>query len=261
MHILDRIIQEKQKEVALQKVKVPISQLRDSALFHHETISLSERLQKSPSGIIAEFKRRSPSESEINKTARIQDVAKGYETAGASGMSVLTDSQFFGGDLTDLLAARKATSLPLLRKDFMIDEYQIYEAKAHGADVILLIAAALSPEEISLLAGVANQLDLEVLLEVHNREELQNSYVSGIQMLGVNNRDLKTFTVDLQTSIDLATEAPSGVTLVSESGIQSPEDVLKLRQAGYNGFLIGTNFMRQTDPGLAASQFINQLSA
>ncbi len=261
MHILDKIIREKQKEVALKKTQVPISQLMESKLFHRETISLSEQLQRSTSGIIAEFKRRSPSESEINKGVQIEDVAKGYENGGACGISVLTDTQFFGGDLTDLVAARNTTSLPLLRKDFMIDEYQIFEAKAHGADVILLIAAALTPEKIRQLASVAKQLDLEVLLEVHNREELLNSYAPGIQMLGVNNRDLKTFKVDLQTSIELAAEAPKGVTLVSESGIKNPADVEKIREAGYSGFLIGTYFMKQTNPGQAAAQFINQLSA
>lgn len=259
MHILDKIIQEKQKEVALRKVKVPVSQLMESTLFQRETISLSESLRKSTSGIIAEFKRRSPSESDINKGVRIEDVAAGYEAARASGMSVLTDTQFFGGDLSDLAAARNATSLPVLRKDFMIDEYQIFEAKAHGADVILLIAAALAPEEIRHMASVAKQLDLEVLLEVHNLEELNKSYTSGIEMLGVNNRDLKTFKVDIQTSLALATEAPNGVTLVSESGIKKPEDVRKLRESGYSGFLIGTHFMRQTDPGLAATQFINKI--
>ena len=260
MHILDKIIQEKHKEVALRKAKVPISQLMESTLFQRETISLAERLRKSTSGIIAEFERRSPSESDINKGARIEDVAQGYETAGASGMSVLTDTQFFGGDLSDLEAARNATSLPLLRKDFMIDEYQIFEAKAHGADVILLIAAALTPEEIRQLTSVAKQLDLEVLLEVHDREELMNSYTPGIQLLGINNRDLKTFKVDIQTSIELAAETPKGVTLVSESGIKNPADVRKLREAGFSGFLIGTHFMRQTNPGQAAAQFINQLS-
>jgi len=259
MHILDKIIQEKQKEVALRKVKVPVSQLMESTLFQRETISLSESLRKSTSGIIAEFKRRSPSESDINKGVRIEDVAAGYEAARASGMSVLTDTQFFGGDLSDLAAARNATSLPVLRKDFMIDEYQIFEAKAHGADVILLIAAALAPEEIRHMASVAKQLDLEVLLEVHNLVELNKSYTSGIEMLGVNNRDLKTFKVDIQTSLALATEAPNGVTLVSESGIKKPEDVRKLRESGYSGFLIGTHFMRQTDPGLAATQFINKI--
>jgi len=259
MHILDKIIQEKQKEVALRKVKVPVSQLMESTLFQRETISLSESLRKSTSGIIAEFKRRSPSESDINKGVRIEDVAAGYEAARASGMSVLTDTQFFGGDLSDLAAARNATSLPVLRKDFMIDEYQIFEAKAHGADVILLIAAALAPEEIRHMASVAKQLDLEVLLEVHNLEELNKSNTSGIEMLGVNNRDLKTFKVDIQTSLALATEAPNGVTLVSESGIKKPEDVRKLRESGYSGFLIGTHFMRQTDPGLAATQFINKI--
>ncbi|NND15257.1 MAG: indole-3-glycerol phosphate synthase TrpC [Eudoraea sp.] len=259
MHILDRIIQEKQKEVARKKRQVPVRLLEGSPLFDRECISLSERLTPSDSGIIAEFKRKSPSESEINTGVNIEKVARGYEAAGVSGMSVLTDTLFFGGDLDDLVAARKSVSLPLLRKDFMIDEYQVYEAKAYGADVILLIAAALSPEEIRTLSTVAKKLGLEVLLEVHNKEELERSYVSGIQMLGVNNRDLKTFKVDIQTSIELSTMVPDGVTLVSESGLDSSEDIVKLREAGFTGFLIGTHFMRQENPGDAAKQFINQL--
>jgi len=259
MHILDKIIQEKQKEVAFRKVQLPISQLEEAPLFTRQCLSLSKKLQESPSGIITEFKRKSPSESEINRSVEIEDVARGYEAAGASGMSVLTDNLFFGGDLDDLVAARNSTTLPLLRKDFIIDEYQLYEAKAHGADVILLIAAALSPEKIVELARLAQQLGMEVLLEVHNATELKNSFTSGIQMLGVNNRDLKTFKVDIRTSIDLAAHAPGGVTLVSESGLKTPDDVRTIRKAGYSGFLIGTHFMRQPDPGHAAAQFIKQV--
>lgn len=259
MHILDKIIREKQKEVAFRKAQLPINQLEETPFFARECLSLSKQLLESPSGIIAEFKRKSPSESEINRSVEIEDVARGYETAGASGMSVLTDNLFFGGDLADLVAARKSTSLPLLRKDFMIDEYQLYEAKAHGADVILLIAAALSAEKIVYLANLARQLGMEVLLEVHNATELENMFSAGIQMLGVNNRDLKTFKVDIQTSIELAALAPDGVTLVSESGLKTPEDVNTIRKAGYNGFLIGTHFMRHPNPGQAATKFIKQL--
>ena len=260
MHILDKIIREKQKEVAFRKEQLPISQLVEAPLFARKCLSLSKNLLGSSSGIIAEFKRKSPSESEINRNVDINDVARGYEAAGASGISVLTDSLFFGGDLADLVAARKSTSLPLLRKDFMIDEYQLYEAKAHGADVILLIAAALSAEKIVYLANLALQLGMEVLLEVHNATELENSFSAGIQMLGVNNRDLKTFKVDIQTSIELAALAPDGVTLVSESGFKSPQDVSTIRKAGYRGFLIGTHFMRHPDPGHAAGEFIKQLA-
>ncbi|MDH3796240.1 MAG: indole-3-glycerol phosphate synthase TrpC, partial [Flavobacteriaceae bacterium] len=248
------------KEVAFRKTQLPISQLEETPFFARECLSLSKQLLESPSGIIAEFKRKSPSESEINRSVEIEDVARGYEAAGASGMSVLTDSLFFGGDLTDLVAARQSASLPLLRKDFMIDEYQLYEAKAHGADVILLIAAVLSAQKIVDLTSLARHLGMEVLLEVHNETELKNSFTAGIQMLGVNNRNLKTFNVDIQTSIELAALAPEGVTLVSESGLKSPQDVITIRKAGYRGFLIGTHFMRHPDPGHTAGEFIKQLA-
>ena len=175
MTILDKIIADKYKEVALKKSIIPVSQLENSVLFHRETSSLATALRNSETGIIAEFKRRSPSKSVINQSASVQDVASGYEKAGVCGMSVLTDGKYFGGSLDDVLLARASVQFPILRKEFIVDEYQILEAKAHGADVILLIAAVLTRDEIKKLSETAKSLNLDVLLEVHNLEELQKS--------------------------------------------------------------------------------------
>jgi len=261
MHILDRIVIEKRKEIARRKEEIPVLQLEQRKLYQRNCNSLAKALKQDAPGIIAEFKRRSPSESVINQIDDVHTVVNGYETAGASGLSILTDSQFFGGSLRDLEEARTHTDLPLLRKDFMLDPYQVFEAKAYGADVILLIAAILDQATIRALSDLAHRLGMEVLLEVHDLDEFRTSYKEGIELLGVNNRNLKTFEVSLQTSIDLA-EAFDGKTdtvLVSESGLKSPSAVKTLSQHGYSGFLIGTHFMKQDDPGKAAGQFIQNL--
>lgn len=260
MNILDKIVHDKRKEVTLKKVIIPVAQLEASVLFSRTTTSLATALQTSTSGIIAEHKRRSPSKSVINQSLNVFDVATGYETAGACGMSVLTDGKYFGGALDDLLLARAAVNMPLLRKEFIIDTYQILEAKAYGADVILLIAAILTRTEIKTLSEFAKSLGLEVLLEVHNREELEKSIMPSLDMLGVNNRDLKTFTVSLETSMSLAEQIPNDFVKVSESGISSVAAIKSLQPYGYKGFLIGENFMKTEAPGKHASQFINQLS-
>lgn len=260
MNILDHIIADKKKEVSLRKELIPVSQLEASVLFDRKVISLSERLKKSNSGIIAEHKRRSPSKSVINQNLNVQDVARGYESAGACGMSVLTDGKYFGGSLDDLLLARASCNLPLLRKEFIVDEYQLLEARAYGADVILLIAAVLTREEIKTLSSFAGSLGLEVLLEVHNKEELYQSMMPGIHMLGVNNRNLKTFDVSLETSKTLASLIPDEFVKVSESGISEVSAIRELQPYGFKGFLIGENFMKTDDPGKNATQFIQQLT-
>ena len=191
MNILDKIVIDKRAEVNLRKSLIPVSQLEQSVLFERETISLANKLKNSNTGIIAEHKRRSPSKSIINNTLNVQDVASGYESAGVCGMSVLTDGKYFGGSLDDLLTARASCNLPLLRKEFIIDEYQLLEAKAYGADVILLIAAILTRKEIKQFSEFAKRLNLDVLLEVHNEDELHKSIMPSLDMLGVNNRNLK----------------------------------------------------------------------
>ncbi|WP_298761597.1 indole-3-glycerol phosphate synthase TrpC [uncultured Psychroserpens sp.] len=259
MDILTKIVKDKRIEVALRKQLIPIKQLEQSILFERETISLAKRLKKSHTGIIAEHKRRSPSKQIINHNLNVFDVAKGYENAGVCGMSVLTDGKYFGGSLDDLLTARSSCNLPLLRKEFIIDEYQIVEAKAHGADVILLIAAILSKAEIKQFSELAKQLNLDVLLEVHNQEELDKSIMPSLDMLGVNNRNLKTFEVSLETSKRLSESIPNDFVKVSESGISSIDAIKILQPYGYKGFLIGENFMKTDNAGESAAQFINDL--
>jgi indole-3-glycerol phosphate synthase len=259
MNILDRIVVDKREEVNLKKELIPISQLENALLFKRKTLSLANSLRNSASGIIAEHKRRSPSKAVINQNLNVHDVAKGYEKAGVCGMSVLTDGKYFGGSLDDLLIARASVKIPLLRKEFIIDEYQVIEARAHGADVILLIAAILSKPEIKMLSELAKSLDLEVLLEVHSEAELQKSIMPSLDMLGVNNRNLKTFEVCLDTSKALSKLIPDDFVKVSESGISNIESMKELRPYGYQGFLIGENFMKTEDPGQSAIDFIKKL--
>lgn len=259
MNILDKITLDKRKEVELRKSLIPISQLEQSVLFERSTVSLANHLRHSKSGIIAEHKRRSPSKSVINNGLNVQDVAKGYEDAGVCGMSVLTDGKYFGGSLDDLLTARASCNLPLLRKEFIIDEYQLLEAKAYGADVILLIAAILTRDEIKQFSEFAKSLNLDVLLEVHNEQELHKSIMPSLDMLGVNNRNLKTFDVCLDTSKSLSNLIPDDFVKVSESGISNIEAIKELRPYGYQGFLIGENFMKTENPGASATEFIKNL--
>lgn len=259
MNILDKIVADKRKEVDLKKSLIPVSQLEQSILSNRDTVSLAAALRNSSSGIIAEHKRRSPSKSVINQKLNVQDVAVGYEEAGVCGMSVLTDGKYFGGSLEDLVLARAVAKMPLLRKEFVIDEYQILEARAHGADVILLIAAILSKKEIKTLSETAKNLELDVLLEVHNEEELHKSIMPSLDMLGVNNRNLKTFEVSLETSKSLSKLIPDEFAKVSESGISSIDAIKDLKQYGYQGFLIGENFMKTDNPGKSAKNFILNL--
>ncbi|WP_242119825.1 indole-3-glycerol phosphate synthase TrpC [Aestuariivivens sediminicola] len=259
MNILDSITRDKIKEVELRKKLIPKKQLEQSVLFQRETISLADKLRQSTSGIIAEHKRRSPSKSVINSSLNVFDVAIGYQNAGVCGMSVLTDGKYFGGSLDDLLTSRASCRLPLLRKEFIIDEYQILEAKAFGADVILLIAAILTKDDIKALSEFSKSLNLEVLLEVHNEDELDKSIMPSLDMLGVNNRNLKTFDVSLETSKTLSALIPDEFIKVSESGISNVDAIKTLRTYGYQGFLIGENFMKTEDPGTNAKAFINKL--
>ncbi|NNF18332.1 MAG: indole-3-glycerol phosphate synthase TrpC [Flavobacteriaceae bacterium] len=261
MNILDKIIVDKKRELAFKKSLVPPVQLEQAMLFARPVFSMAAALRKSSSGIIAEHKRRSPSKSVINNDLKVWEVVKGYEHAGVCGISVLTDTPYFGGSLEDLLVARASVETPLLRKEFIVDEYQLLEAKAYGADVILLIAAVLSRTRIAELSRFAKELGLEVLLEVHNREELEKSLMPSLDMLGVNNRDLTNFEVSLETSKELAAHIPDDFVKVSESGISNTDAIRELRDYGYKGFLVGENFMKTTDPGAAASAFIKELTS
>lgn len=259
MNILDKIVADKCIEVNLRKQLIPESQLEQSILFERLTVSLANKLKNSKTGIIAEHKRRSPSKSIINQNLNVFDVVNGYEKAGVCGISVLTDAKYFGGSLDDLLTARASCNLPLLRKEFIIDAYQIIEAKAFGADVILLIASILNKKQIKQFSELAKSLNLDVLLEVHNEEELYKSIIPSIDMLGVNNRNLKTFEVHLETSKTLSKLIPNEFIKVSESGINSIEAIKELQPYGYKGFLIGEKFMKTEDAGKSAEAFIKKL--
>lgn len=259
MSILDRIVADKKNEVIQRKTIFPTSYWENSPLFDRQCNSLRNRLIESRSGIIAEHKRRSPSKQKINTNLSVSDVVQGYEAAGVCGISILTDGKYFGGSLEDLNLARVATDFPLLRKEFIVDEYQLIEAKAHGADLILLIAAVLSRDEIQQFSSIAQQLDLEVLLEIHNQEELEKSLMPTLDLIGVNNRNLKTFEVSLEISRTLASKIPNDFVKVSESGIFKVDAIQELQTYGYQGFLVGENFMKTDNPGAAAKEFINQL--
>ncbi|WP_445382736.1 indole-3-glycerol phosphate synthase TrpC [Robiginitalea sp. IMCC43444] len=260
MNILDRIAADKKEEVRLKKKVVPLESLRETALFMRDSVSLKTALQDKGFGIIAEHKRRSPSRAVINQDCSVKEVVSGYEKAGAAGISVLTDGKYFGGSLEDLLLARATTSLPILRKEFMIDSYQLTEARAYGADAILLIAALLSPGQIADLAAEAQVLGLEVLVEIHGALELEAALQAGVDMIGVNNRNLKTFEVSLDTSRNLASAIPDAYLKISESGLGSADQLQELKAFGYQGFLMGESFMKEKDPGAALSAFVKPLT-
>ena len=237
-----------------------IDELKKSDLFTRSTFSLKEfLLDETKTGIIAEFKRQSPSKGIINGTADVLEVTQVYTLNGASCLSILTDEYFFGGSAQDLLKAR-VNNIPILRKDFIIDEYQILEARSMGADVILLIAACLTPERVKELATFAKSIQLEVLLEIHSDEELKH-ICDETELVGVNNRDLKTFSVDINRSIELSKKIPDNKIKIAESGINDIETIRIFRKAGFKGFLIGENFMKQPDPTIAFVNFVEQLNA
>jgi indole-3-glycerol phosphate synthase len=256
MTILETIIGHKRKELAVDIERTTVNDLESRKLFSRKTISLTESiLSPGKTGIIAEFKRKSPSRGLINSEARVEEVTTGYFRSGASGLSILTDYEFFGGISADLSCARELNPIPILRKDFIIDEYQIIDSKAIGSDAILLIAAALDKNKVLQLSRLARSLDLQVLLEVHNARELScvNEHVN---IIGVNNRDLNTFNVDTELSVQLAGEIPPEFVRISESGISSVQTIKKLKDVGYQGFLIGESFMLTSDPVAAFSDFV-----
>lgn len=260
MGVLEKIISDKLREVAQRKIEMPLSALEKVNHFHRDTFSLRQAiLNKKGNAVIAEFKRKSPSKPTINLHAEVVSVCMGYVQAGATAISVLTDEKYFGGSLHDLQRVREQVPVPLLRKDFIVDEYQLVEAKACGADVILLIAAALPPDMVRKLTAKAHQLGLEVLLEIHNEEEWKANADAGAEVIGVNNRNLRTMEVDILTSLNMATIFPSDAVRITESGIRSTDEALQLAKAGYDGFLIGEYFMAQDNPVQAAGDFIAAL--
>lgn len=262
-NILDTILERKKQEVKAAKEVAPEYLLeRTLDFFERKVLSLKQSiLDTDKSGIIAEHKRQSPSRGIINEGVSLREVVLGYQSASASAVSVLTDKDFFGGTNEDLVKARSLLKIPILKKDFIISEYQIVEAKAFGADAILLIAAALKPSKINALAAYAKELGMEVLLEVHNVAELDRSLNDYIDVVGVNNRNLKNFSQSIETSIQLAELIPAKFVKISESSIGSAETIVQLMQYGYQGFLIGETFMKQSNPGQACKKMAEEVKA
>jgi indole-3-glycerol phosphate synthase len=258
LNILEKIVAYKKEEVRQRKVDTPLKQLEKSRFFQREIFSLKRSLaDPEKTGIIAEFKKRSPSKGIIHPDASVEKVSAAYALYGASAISILTDAPSFGGSSEDLMAAR-INPLPILRKDFIIDEYQIAEARAMGADVILLIAACLSSADTKRLAHFARGMGLEVLLEIHQESELMH-ICDPVDVIGINNRDLKTFAVDIGRSVELAKQLPADKMIIAESGIRDVETICHLKSAGFNGFLIGEQFMKEPDPAIAFASFVDQL--
>lgn len=258
MKLLDKIVKHKIKEVDEKKELYPEKLLERSILFSTPAVSLKKYLsRKDKVGVIAEIKRKSPINGELNMTISVEQISIGYMQAGASALSVLTDQTYFGGENSDLITARKFNFCPILRKDFILDKYQIIEARSFGADVILLIAAVLTPAQTKALAKFAKSIDLEVLLEIHEKSEVPfiNQYVD---VVGVNNRNLNDMTVDIGNSLKLKKYLPKDILTISESGISSAETIIKLKNAYYNGFLIGECFMSTSDPAAACKKLIRE---
>ena len=259
MKILDKIVRDKKLEVDKLSSNSSINELESSRLFSRQCISLKDSILKSTGGIICEFKRRSPSNNNINYKSNVSEVVKGYQKAGAAGLSILTNKQYFDGDIKDIVEIRDISSIPILRKEFIISEYQIIEAKSIGSDAILLIASILSKEEIQNYSSLAKNIGLEVLFEIHDAEELEKISGENIDIIGVNNRNLDTLEIDIQNSVDLYSKIPNSFVKISESGISKVESILKLREVGYQGFLIGENFMKTDDPFESAYNFIKKV--
>lgn len=257
MTILDKIIATKKEEVKTAKRKISISGLSDSEFFAHESFSLKKSV-KEKTGIIAEFKRQSPSKGIINDKVKPLEVVSAYEKFGASGISILTDTPYFGGSFQDLISVRNEIKIPILRKDFMIDEYQFFEAKSWGADVVLLIAACLSPSQVQEYTELAHELGMEVLLEIHTEEELKH-FNQNIDLVGINNRNLKDFKVDLEHSVRLKNLLPKDTLSVAESGIYSLKDFQFLKEKGFDAFLMGEFFMKNDNPAHAFEEFSKQI--
>ena len=249
--ILAEIVEHKCSEVATRRAVRPLPEVRGTAEASRVPRGFANAIETRDPAVIAEIKRASPSEGVIRGEFDPASIAMSYERAGAACLSVLTDERYFMGCDGHLEEARNATKLPALRKDFIVDPYQVYESRALGADCLLLIAAALDDRQLADLARLAGELGLDVLIEVHDRGELEAALDLEPKIVGINNRDLSTFTTNLDTTIDLLSVIPDAVTVVTESGVHTPDDVRRLRDAGVRAFLVGTAFMREPDPGKA----------
>jgi indole-3-glycerol phosphate synthase len=262
MNLLEKIVEHKFDEIATRKREIGVSSLHDAELFQRETISIIQALNRRPFfSIIAEIKRSSPSAGEMNMTIQPEQLARQYARHGASAISVLTDQRFFNGTLNDLKAVRQAVSVPLLRKEFIIDEYQIAEAKAFGADAILLIAGILETSQLDEYFEAARSYGLESLIEIYEEKELEKIDFDKMNLIGVNNRDLRTLEIDVNRTIRIAKHIPAGSTLVSESGIKSSADLKRLKDSGIHAALVGELFMISHDPGGVLSRMLQEVNS
>ena len=259
MKILDKIVENKRTEIIKLSSETPISLLESKSLFSRQCISLKDSISNSYSGIICEFKRKSPSNNNINYKSTIAEVVNGYQEAGAAGLSILTNKNYFDGDIKDIIDIRNISNIPILRKEFIVSEYQVIESKSIGSDAILLIASILSKEEILKYSLLAKSLCLEVLLEIHSADELNKISGNSIDVIGVNNRNLDTLEINLNNSIELYNKIPNEFVKISESGISKVESILKLKEVGFDGFLIGENFMKTNNPMKSAFDFIKKV--
>lgn len=256
MNILDEIVEKKKSYLRKQKNELELTQIKDAEQYTRDTYSLEQSLSSRKASIISEFKRKSPSRSNINVEAKVEDITKAYQNGGASAISVLTDAQHFGGSSEDLIEARNYVQLPLLRKDFIVDEYQIHEAKAIGADLILLIAYCLSKEQAQEYTEIAHSLGLEILFEIHDIDEL-TKMPKDVNILGVNNRNLTTFVVDYHYALEVYKDLPTDKIKISESGILSEQSFVESIKAGYKACLIGEFLMKENNPEQTITKLIN----
>ncbi len=257
MNVLEQIVGNKRKEIETAKARISLEQLKAGLYFDRPCLSLAKSLHER-AGIIAEFKRKSPSKGVIRQSASVMEITRSYALHGASACSILTDHDFFAGSLQDILDARPGLEVPVLRKEFILDPYQVYEAKYAGADLVLLIAECLSGDQVRDLSRLAHDLGMEVLLEMHDESEL-DKWIPGIDLLGINNRDLKTFHTGIEKSLFMAEGLPTEPVWVSESGLKGAAELLELSKVGYRGFLIGETFMKAGDPGALCGAFVNSL--
>lgn len=260
MNILDKIIAQKKEDIAFTKTMTTIKKLEQSIYYENPVVSLTAYLQRQDkTGIIAEIKRASPSTGMMQELIHVEKLSIAYMQAGAAALSVLTEQRFFGGSLNDLMIARDNNYCPILQKDFIIDEYQIIEAKSYGADCILLIAACLEPAHCKALATFAQSLGLEVLLEVHNAQEIHSHLSTAVNLVGVNNRNLQSFETDIENSIKLADKIPNDFVKISESGITNAKEIVQLKSIGFSGFLIGGHFMKSNNPAQTCKELIDNI--
>ncbi len=259
MKILDKIVYDKKSEIENLSKIISISDLENQKDFTKQSKSLKESIKKSKSGIICEFKRKSPSNEKINYKSNVSDVINGYEKAGAVGVSILTNKKYFDGSISDINEVKKSINIPILRKEFIISEYQIVESKSIGADAILLIASILNKEDIKNYSSLAKSLGLEVLLEIHSIDELNKISNTDVDIIGINNRNLDTLDIDIKNSIDMFEKIPNEFIKISESGISKVESIIRLIKVGYDGFLIGENFMKTSKPEESAYNFIKKV--